>query len=81
MWCRVVHYRNGMWKHDACVVANRAVVVANKVGSSEPALVANRHGKYRDLDARRAYMREYMRRRRNGDHTGGVAGGVGDGGV
>ena len=86
VWCRAVHYANGMWKHDACVVANRAKaeVVANKVGSGESVLVANkgsRHGVYRDVEARRAYMREYMRRRRHGDHGGGVAGGVGFGGV
>ena len=35
--------------------------------SSPPAMVANkgsRHGKHADLDRRRAYMRDYMRRRR-----------------
>ena len=39
------------------VVANKEELVANVVANS-------RHGKYADLEKRRAYQREYMRRRR-----------------
>ena len=42
------------------VVANKPEMVAN--------VVANRHGKYADLDKRRAYMRAYMAKRRATDH-------------
>jgi hypothetical protein len=42
-------------------VANAPVPVANTVAnSSEP------HSRYRDKDKRRAYMREYMRKKRDG---------------
>lgn len=39
------------------LVANAAPVVVNKVANS-------RHGQYADKEKRRAYMREYMRKKR-----------------
>ena len=45
------------------VVANAEKVVANVVANS-------RHGKYADLEKRRAYQREYMRKKR-ADKKGG----------
>lgn len=86
VWCRGEYYEAGGWRHEGCVVANRvdlrakSAVVANApVEKSDRKLVANgtRHGKYRDVEARREYMRAYMARRRkearNGDHGSGVA--------
>jgi len=42
------------------VVANSEPVVANVVANKP----ASRHGRYADLEKRRAYMRDLMRRRR-----------------
>ena len=62
--------------NDVPMVANAPIRVANasqRVANTAAAVaniplpvVANstRHGKYRDIDRRRVYMREYMRRRR-----------------
>lgn len=69
------------WKHGVCVVANKPVVVANRVdlvanespvvANTEVELVANKHGVYADRQKRREYMRQYMAKRRkemrNGD--------------
>ena len=38
-------------------------MVANKP-KKEKGLVANKHGKYSDLEKRRTYMREYMKEKR-----------------
>lgn len=51
------------------LVANKAALVANDVGmvANAPSLVANkatRHGKYRNTERRKAYMRDLMRRKR-----------------
>jgi hypothetical protein len=46
-------------------VANTAPVVANEV----VAKVANKHGVYKDKEARLAYMRELMRKRRQREQT------------
>ena len=48
------------------------LVVHAEIGSSQAAPLVvhakSRHGVYADLDARRKYRREWMRRKRNGDH-------------
>lgn len=54
---------------ERCEVARRRLalvvdsVVANSVVANDNK-VANRHGKYADLEARKKYMREYMAKRR-----------------
>lgn len=60
--CLVVH----RVANRADLVANESVVVANKPAE----LVANRHGKYRDLARRREYMRVLMARRRAEKRSG-----------
>lgn len=44
-------------------VANKTKAVANSIGS-----VANKkYGRYKDIEKRKAYMREYMKRKRHGN--------------
>jgi len=71
VWCKRETYRHLLDGHRGCLVANRvagrADLVANEsvvVANAPVELVANRHGKYRDLDRRREYMRKLMARRR-----------------
>ena len=44
-------------------------LVANVVANTEPVvnMVANKHGRYADIPRRKAYMRDYMRKRRAAD--------------
>ena len=46
------------------VVANNIKSVANK-SENNLGLVANKHGKYADKEARKIYMRDYMRKKRS----------------
>lgn len=45
------------------VVANRIAELATVANEDAPA-VANKHGQYADKEKRKAYMAEYMRKRR-----------------
>jgi ABC-type iron transport system FetAB ATPase subunit len=56
-YCHQVHVAN--YKCNAQYVANTQEVMANTVNT-----VANGTYRYRDADKRRAYMRDYMRRKR-----------------
>lgn len=59
--CGKSYWANQAWQHEACVVvANKTKMVANTPVEK----VANRHGVYKDKEARLKYMRELMRRRR-----------------
>lgn len=67
--CGKRYYPAQGWAHKDCVVANRVDLVANKspvVANKPDELVANRHGKYRDPEKRRGYMKAYMARKRAG---------------
>ncbi len=66
--CRRETFAHLLERHRGCGVANTAPKVA-LVANAPEVLVANRgvvsrHGKYADLEKRRAYMRAYMARRR-----------------
>lgn len=53
------------WQHKACMVANTSDI-SDVVANSTMPVVANKHGRYADTNKRRAYMREYMAKRRAG---------------
>lgn len=64
--CGKAYYPSQAWIHDGrnpdCMVANAVEMVDN----TPRLLVANsKHGKYRDIDKRRDYMRSYMAKRRS----------------
>lgn len=75
--CRAVHYENGMWRHKGCVNYQAKVVepAGSSQGPEKAALVGSsrggsRHGKYRDLEARREYRRVWMANKRRGVRDG-----------
>lgn len=41
-----------------------SIVVANVVANNPEVVANSRHGKYADLEKRKAYQREYMRKKR-----------------
>jgi hypothetical protein len=64
--CGREYWANQAWIHKACVVVNDPVVVNAPVVNMEcPVVVNARSGDRHNKEARRAYMREYMRRRRS----------------
>jgi hypothetical protein len=57
--CGGLYWRKAAWQHK-CVVANKPELVANVTVTK----VANKHGVYKNKEARLEYMRELMRKRR-----------------
>ena len=62
-YCGVAYWPRQVWQHALCKTAS---VVANTAAVAEPVgKVANsKTGKYADREKRRAYMRNYMARKR-----------------
>lgn len=62
--CGGLYWRKAEWQHK-CLVANLSPldeVIANEVVT--PVANKSKHGVYKDKEARLAYMRELMRKRR-----------------
>ena len=59
--CGTVHESYQAHVFASNTVANKPIPVANTVANT----VANKKSKYKDVDARKQYMRDYMRKRRN----------------
>lgn len=50
--------------HEDCLVVHQPDVVVHKAVDGKDLVVHTRHGKYKDLEARKAYRRDWMRDRR-----------------
>ena len=56
--CGKEYWFKQAWMHEKCVVVHKPD------GSSQDG--SSRHGKYADLEKRKAYRRQWMRNKRNG---------------
>jgi len=62
--CGRKYWPNQVWIHEKCGVVNHQETVT--VATNGPELVVNRKLDRHNKEARRQYMREYMRKRRGG---------------
>ena len=60
--CGVSYFPALAWKHRNCLPA--VVVHAEELVVHKATDGSSRHGRYKDLEARRSYRREWMRKRR-----------------